>query len=401
VSVPSTATLIDALVMRARRGRAAAGTQVLSEELASVRTLPAYSRNPSRAVDELLSTAISGVSTPYLMGGRGSHPHSQEEIHLCLTVYARLSVAERLTQRAAAESAVPVREPGHVSDPSQPYSERRDRLLSFDPDRATWAQLEKAMADALGIAQGTVANKWVPLAPTLLAAELLRREAEVRSPNDGSVAHEIMTRETALLICGLGPYLESQRVAKSARALQDMLDAPVRDYADFGHYLGSVIRLLDSTYHSLRGISVAEDAFAASNDEYFEKQLSVLAGRGIDIERVFIYADDDADAIVAVAEEQQRRANEVIRAACANRAGSYSPYLVPRHYADTILPDETYASLAIFDAGAVTARVARRLMPPHRGRAADYTVTARAEHVDDAMEIFHGLKDHVDWPRAS
>jgi hypothetical protein len=341
------------------------------------------------AVDHVLWMAIRRMETPHLVGVRGAPPHPQDAIRCYLAIYARLNVAA-LIERAA----LPLRQmfPDLGSEPDDNKhrlaAAHRKVVCAFDSE-CQWSLVRKAMSAALSLNEKGSIDKFVKLAPSLLAAELIRDEAMARMPKAKGPAFALREIEERLESAGLlAAYCDTETVRELVRQLGQVLEEPLHRYTLTGTSFKVFTGMLETTYHSLRAISSPEDNEVSENDDYFDRQLEILGCRGIAIQRIFLFDEGAEAAPRQRAAEQEARANEKVAQSC--KGGSYKPYFVPRAVAQAIVRDPKFFSVAIFDEGWPTQRVATQMF----GTARRYQISCDSADIETAAESFESLKSH-------
>ena len=391
MNLPTIAELTEALEKRARNGRDVSAAQAL-HALAAVRARLSHGADAPTALDEVLWEVVRATETPHLVSARGGHGHTPEALRCYLAVYSRLDVSSALQHNGLAKGEIfPKLSSRRNADRTKRGQQRSayEQLRKYHRDEAGWAEVEAAMSYALTVTKEVVENKWARLAPSILAGELLRHEAEfqLQSARLG-LAGQVAEAEERLERAGLlASYVRTPPVVAKLRELEKLLKEPENGYVSAGKDFKFVIAQLDTTYHTLRGISSPKDDTVASNPSYFAEQLRVLIERGISIERVFLYEKGREDESERLARQQRQHAATAIEEA-QGTSGSYNAFLVARSIALDVFRGEDYSSIAIIDAGEPTQRVVRMAIGPPNS----FEVSSSHFDVERALGVFDTLK---------
>jgi len=395
VMLPDVADVVRALESRARKSLSSQDVgSVLELMVPKLRDGTQLDRQA--LLDDRLWEIVSGITTPYLTRKQGGHGHSQEEIACLLAVYARLDVASAAGHHAPVASVT-----GALRSGSTPAAEARLKtLLAYSPAHAEWSDVREAMAAALGVTAPAVDNKWVRLAPLVLAAELVRFEAlrQASSSKPPEISPLLTDTIRELEEHGLLPWLVATPPDTEITALRTALELPLVQYADAGHDFGVVVAQLATTYHSMHGLATADDhdprysgsGGSSSEDlfeRYFERQLDAL-DQGVNIDRVFLYRDDP-ESEKRLLEERARK--QLARA--SGRPGTYTARIGRRELAETYLPEISNSSLVILDYDHATRRVVK-MITGDDPQMHNYEITADRAQVARVHREFGRIMDN-------
>jgi hypothetical protein len=396
VTLLSTAEILEALVARAEHGRDSAAALRLGE-LTSARMRTARGIDSLSAIDEVLWQAISSLDPSYLLAGRRAK-HTSESLLCCLSIFARLDVRALLASDPVVDKDRAF--PGlSLKAGSRREAAERDYATVYDYDRdgpwrltgeskqSVWA----AMCAALSLAERGAIEKYCQLAAVLLAAEILRNEALNNSSSATTVTGPLRDVEILLDERGLlTPYSSTPMVRDELDRLLNVMEVPLRGFTEPVADFGFVIRQLDTTFHSLKGVMVYQDTKVNQNDDYFERQLEVLVEHGITIERAFIYEDENEPKVREL-EKRQRTLAEAATASCP-QDDLYKPYLVSSKFVRAM--GQELPSFVIIDYDEPTARVVTQSFGPLE----QYRMSAHPTDVRRKAEEFKLLMDHADSP---
>lgn len=369
---------------RAKKGRTSKHA-VLLEKLLGVTRRIERGASPEEALEQMLWAAIDEVETPHLVKVPGGHPHAQEAIRCYLAIYARLNIAERMDKSIAAKVFPNLED----NDPVKRAAARENyaTTCAFDVD-CGWSLVKNTMSAALSLSKDGAIEKFVKMAPFILAAEITRAEAVLRMPSPAGAVFPLFGIEERLEAAGLlKAYCGIADVQQLVQRLKEVLEAPMYRDTHTGAEFSVVMRMLESTYRSLHCICAPEDADVPENAAYVSKQMELLGSRGISIERIFLYDDGEESVARAFADKQRLEAEQVLSQSSA-RGGSYKPYFVSRTVAQDVLIDPNFVSLAIFDRGTQRQRVATQLFRQARF----YPISSAPTVVHLAAQNFDSLK---------
>jgi hypothetical protein len=398
--LPEIPDVIDALSCRAELGREAGGALKLAG-LQSVAQTQRLSRGMTTvdAIDDVLWRAVGAVKTSYLQGSRGGSHHTQEALRCFLAVFVRLDIRTRLEHDPAFEKSKIFPELSLAGGSKHERATKNYELLfGYDPG-APWrsdgtagaVSVWAAMCAALSLSPKGAIEKFRRLAPVLLAAHLIRGEIDLSLPHAGAVTPVLRDIEVRLDQRGLLSSYSSTRIVRDGLdEFIDLLEAPLHGFTEPVEDFAFVLKQLDTTYHSLKGVMVYEDTKVNQNDAYFERQLEVLSQRGIRIERVFLYEEANKAEVLALEEMQRTRAQGII-AGCTNE-GSYTSYLVSSVLATGMREDESLPSFVIIDYGQSTQRVVTQRFGPLE----HYAMSASTTDIRRKAERFDVLMNHAD-----
>lgn len=396
------AILIGALESRAKDGRTAPRSTAALGRLKLVGKKMRMGMTLDEAIDAVLWNAVLSIETPHLLTGKGGGRNTQATIRCYLAVYARLDVASALASESAISTARVF--PETSADPAgrKRNATNRARLVAFDRDCIWWKStdptgpsVKAAMASALNRSVKGSVDKFAKLAPELIAGELIRGEAMLLQPSAEGAAARLQQAEDSLEACGLlSSYCATVELQNQIDNLRKRLEAPLDGYMAPIKEFGFVIAQLDHTFHSLHGVMGYEDTDVSENESYVERQLSALTHRGIDIQRVFLYEEDNKAQAMKLAREHADRAAQAISA--GGGKGSYKAYLAAKTVAKKVFTkegevDEKFLSMVIVDRGHGTQRVVtQKFGPPH-----EYAASAYPPNVEQAGRYFDVLRSNA------
>lgn len=391
----------SALKARAKKGRETPDARRLSE-LELVQRERRDGEDLLGGVDRVLLDVIHEIPTDGFERADGKFRRTPEAVRCFLGMFCRLDL-ERAVGVERGLDMDRLFPPDLEDGERHPVEERYARVRAYD---RFGGYPRDAMCAALSCGPKGAVNHHLKSARELIARaivqceeELMHRSANQRRKSSAqqgvSIAStvqeaELKLRESGLLVS----YVETLPVKRLVDALIDKLEEPLRTYADAGANFDFVVHQLEEAKATLQGICVSDDLPVNGNDEYVQKQFVALEG-GIDIERIFLYTEQDREKMVQAAKKQKSRAAAARKRALARDGspGTYTPYLLDRSCIEAEDPDEESVSIAIIDGELPTRRVIRQRFSSH-GSLNHREVTVSGHNVERAIELFDTLKQN-------
>jgi len=387
MDLPTLADVAHALEARAKHGQTAAVLLQLStvERRVEASSSSLDDRDSRRAaLDQVLRDLISNID-PSPLGGRST----PQDRRLFLAIFARLAGIHELMQ----ERPFLTPQSRSILTSTTDLIEHVEGLHPDDP----WEDRREVASKVLRKASRGAVDDYCRLAPLLLAGELVRYEAEQNvlrrlvSPHLEVVATQLDRGGV------LDAFVQTPEVVRAVRQLEDRLGEPLHGFSRAGAFQ-FVISQLQTTYHSIRGISGISDDDVGSNTHYREEQLRLLRERGISIERVFLYEEAERDAVSNIVNTQRALGQGVVADMRESweqqraRVGSYEVHALPLERAQGILPsdDPAWQSFAVFDYDTPTARVLRLTVADS---GIEISASLQKQDVLNAMKYFRDIFD--------